>query len=109
MPEYTEGLKFDQDKVRLELIPPELLEEVGKVLTYGAKKYADRNWELGMDWSRPFAAAQRHMWAWWGGQDTDPETGYSHLAHALCCLTFLSTYQSRNIGKDNRPSVNTKS
>jgi len=38
------GHKDDQDKVRMELIPPEMMEAVGDILTVGAKKYADRNW-----------------------------------------------------------------
>ena len=99
----TEGQKFDSDKLRYELLPPELLEEVARVLTFGAKKYADRNWELGMKWSRPFGALMRHMWAWWRGEEKDPETGYSHLAHAACCIAFLVSYEARNVGTDDRP------
>lgn len=99
----TEGQKFDSDKLRYELLPPELLEEVARVLTFGAKKYADRNWELGMKWSRPFGALMRHMWAWWRGEEKDPETGYSHLSHAACCIAFLVSYEARNVGTDDRP------
>ena len=100
-----EGRKDDQDKLRYDLIPPELLEEVARVLTYGAVKYSERNWERGMSWGRPFGALMRHMWAWWKGENCDPETGYSHLAHALCCITFLMTYERRGIGKDDRHKV----
>ena len=96
------GVKFDQGKLRYDLIPPEMLEEAALVLTYGAVKYGDRNWEKGMAWSRTFGALMRHMWAWWGGEDRDPETGYSHLSHALCCITFLSVYRRRSIGVDDR-------
>ncbi len=102
-PVFTEGQKFDTDKLRYELLPPELLEETARVLTFGAAKYADRNWELGMMWSRPFSALMRHMWAWWRGENTDPETGYSHLAHAACCIAFLVAYERRGSGTDNRP------
>lgn len=103
----TEGLKFDEGKVRYELLPPELLESVAQVLTFGAHKYADRNWELGMKWSRPFGAAMRHLWAWINPfvPDTDPETGYSHLAHAGCCIAFLISYEKRGVGEDDRPRV----
>ena len=104
----SEGLKFDGGKVRYELLPPELLESTAKVLTFGAQKYADRNWELGMKWSRVFGALMRHLWAWWNPfvADEDPETGYSHLAHAACCLAFLISYEQRGVGEDDRPSVN---
>lgn len=101
----SEGRKDDQDKVRMELLPPELLTVTAKVLTFGAKKYADRNWELGMNWSRVFGALQRHLWAWWGGEAKDAETGYSHLWHAACCLAFLIAYEARGTGTDDRPSA----
>ena len=103
--EVTEGQKFDSNKLRYELLPPELLEEVARVLTFGAHKYSARNWELGMAWSRPFGALMRHMWAWWRGEEKDPETGYSHLAHAACCIAFLVAYEARNTGTDDRPKV----
>lgn len=101
---WTEGVKFDDGKLPYDLLPPELLEAVSSVLAFGAKKYSARNWELGMDWSRPFAALMRHMWSWWRGENTDPETGMSHLWHAGCCIAFLITYEQRKVGKDDRPN-----
>jgi hypothetical protein len=98
------GLKYDTDKTRYELLPPELMHAVADILTFGAKKYSDRNWELGMEWSRPFGALMRHMWAWWRGDGVDAETGKSHLWHAGCCLAFLIAYEQRGIGKDDRPN-----
>lgn len=96
------GHKDDSGKVRMELIPPELLFAVGDILTFGAKKYAPRNWETGMLWSRPFGALMRHLWAWWGGEKLDPETGRSHLWHAGCCIAFLIAYEERGVGTDDR-------
>lgn len=104
--EEVAGVKFDQGKTPYHLLPPELLEGVGQVLDFGARKYAARNWELGMAWSRPFSALMRHMWAWWRGQDVDPETGMSHLWHAGCCLAFLIAYEQRGVGEDDRPKEN---
>ena len=75
------------------------------VLTFGADKYGERNWELGMSWGRPFAALMRHMWAWWQGEARDPETGMSHLWHAGCCIAFLIAYEQRRIGTDDRADV----
>jgi hypothetical protein len=98
-----EGRKDDHGKTRYDLMPPELMEGTARVLAYGATKYAPRNWESGMHWGRPFAALMRHMWAWWGGEDTDPETGFSHLDHAACCIAFLMAYRARKIGVDDRP------
>lgn len=101
----NEGRKDDGEKPRYDLIPPEFLDGTARVLTYGAVKYAPRNWELGMSWGRVFAALMRHMWAWWGGQKTDAETGMPHLWHAACCLAFLVAYEQRKIGVDDRPTT----
>lgn len=98
----NEGVKHDQEKNRLELIPPELLFAVGEILTFGARKYADRNWEKGMKWSRVFGALMRHLWSWWKKDDIDAETGKSHLWHAACCIAFLITYEQRKTGEDDR-------
>lgn len=96
------GVKYDQGKTRLDLFPPDALFAISEVLTFGANKYKDRNWEAGMNWSRPFGALMRHMWAWWKGEGHDPETGMSHLWHAGCCIIFLIAYEMRGIGADDR-------
>lgn len=98
-----EAVKFDEDKVRMELLPPEFLTSTASILTFGAQKYSARNWEQGMDWSRVYGALQRHLNAWWSGEHTDPETGKSHLWHANCCMAFLTTYEMRGVGTDDRP------
>jgi hypothetical protein len=98
----TEGRKDDNGKLPYHLLPPEVLEEMALVLQFGAGKYGARNFEQGMAWSRPFSALMRHMWAWWAGEDKDPETGYSHLSHALCCVAFLIVYLRRKAGVDDR-------
>ena len=97
------GHKADDGKLPYDLVPPDALEEIIKVLAFGAKKYAPRNWEKGMKWSRPYSALMRHMWAWWRGEHKDPETGISHLAHAGCCVLFLLAYEKRVLGEDDRP------
>lgn len=107
-----EGRKLDEGKTRLELIPPEIIFAIGTILTFGANKYEDRNWEKGMKWSRVFGALMRHLWCWWGGKgpaaknfafsDSDAETQHSHLWHAACCIAFLVAYEERNIGEDDR-------
>jgi len=99
--------KYDDEKVMMHLLPPELLTGTAQVLTFGAKKYSERNWELGMNWSRPYGALMRHLWAWWSGQDKDKETGMSHLWHAACCLAFLMAYEARKSGRDDRPKGST--
>lgn len=87
----AEFLKFDSDKPRLDLIPGfDALVEVGKVATLGAHKYAEHNWRKAKNQHRYSAALLRHLFAWLAGQDADPESGLSHLAHAAWnCLALL--------------------
>ncbi len=96
-----EGVKFDKDKLRFDLTPPEVEEALATILTFGANKYGDRNWEKGMDWGRLYAAMKRHLNAWRKGEKLDPESGCPHLWHAFTCLSFLVTYETRGAGKDN--------
>ena len=99
----TEGRKDDAAKDPWHLAPWDAFRAIGCVLRFGAGKYSPRNWENGMAWSRPFAALQRHLTAWWEGDKCDPETGYSHLWHAGCCIVFLIAYEMRKVGTDDRP------
>jgi len=96
------AVKHDGKKPRLDLIPPEVITAMGYMFGHGARKYDDRNWEKGMDWGRVFGALQRHLWCWWNEDDTDKESGKSHLWHAACCLAMLIAYEVRGIGRDTR-------
>lgn len=85
-----EARKDDQFKTRLDLIPPEVILELGKVLTFGATKYDANNWQKLPDFEdRYYAAALRHLMAWRLGQNFDEESKLLHLSHALCCVAFL--------------------
>jgi hypothetical protein len=90
----TASHKDDSAKARYDLIPPHALDALVRILTFGARKYAANNWRhVDGRRARYFAAAMRHMWAWWRATDLtearDRETGESHLAHAVCCIMFL--------------------
>lgn len=98
----VEAIKNDSEKVRLELLSPIALTEIAKVLTFGAKKYADHNWRKGFKWSRLLGAALRHLLAFIGGQDKDPETGLSHLAHLGACIMFLLEHEVTHTSLDDR-------
>jgi hypothetical protein len=63
---------------------------VVEVISHGAVKYGDRNWRnVPGGTERYFAAAMRHITAWRNGENTDPESGLPHLAHAACSILFL--------------------
>ena len=83
------GIKYDGEKPEMYLLPPLSTLEVGKVLTYGAKKYSPDNWRrLDNLQTRYTSAAMRHLLAHMSGEDVDEETNMSHIAHAICCLMF---------------------
>ena len=72
----SQGMKNDQDKVRLDLIESQFIEDVGEVLTFGAKKYEPNNWQkVENPEDRYYAAALRHLIAWRKGEKTDGESG----------------------------------
>lgn len=96
------GTKNDQGKVRMELISPIALEELAKVLTFGANKYHEHDWRKGLEWSRVYGAIQRHLQQWQQCVDNDPETGLSHLSHAMCGLHFLLEYRTTHPELDDR-------
>ena len=84
------GIKFDNHKPRMDLIPPHMELEVAKVLTAGAQKYSAENWRHVPDLRRRYiAASKRHINALSRGEAVDEETGLHHAAHAVCCLMFL--------------------
>ncbi|MGN6589481.1 MAG: dATP/dGTP diphosphohydrolase domain-containing protein [Sphingomicrobium sp.] len=78
---------------RYDLIPIGALATVARLYGRGAQKYAAHNWRKGYEWSKSFAAMQRHATQFWDGEDIDPEMQLPHLAsvvfHALALLTFM--------------------
>lgn len=99
----TGGQKNDAGKPPLALLPWEALIDVAKVLDAGAAKYGRENWRKGIGYHRLLDAQMRHLAAFTMGEDFDPETGLSHLAHAACCNLFLLTFVvSGRIDLDDR-------
>lgn len=98
----TEGKKFDSGKLRYDLIPLFSQEQFVKVLTMGAQKYGDRNWEKGMVWSRLIGAMKRHIAAFESGEDYDPESGLLHMAHVMTNAAFLTEFYKIYPQGDNR-------
>ncbi len=100
-----EGVKFDGEKVRVELLPVSAIRAYGGILTHGAKKYSDRNWEKGMKWSRLYGACLRHLTAFWDGENLDPESGYHHLASAIFNIGGLIEFTITKPDLDDRPNA----
>lgn len=101
---HISGVKYDSGKVEYHLFPFETFDEINKVLMFGAGKYDPRNWEKGINFNRLFNSTLRHLFSWWRGEDLDPETNLSHLAHAATNVIFLLAFVLRGrTDLDNRP------
>lgn len=78
---------------RYDLIPVAAFATVAKLYGKGAEKYSEHNWRKGYEWSKSYAALQRHANSFWAGEDLDPETGLPQMAavifHALALITFM--------------------
>lgn len=70
----------------------------------GANKYGQYNWRVaGVLASVYSKAVRRHLYAWWNGQDTDPDSGLPHLWKALACIAVLIDAESCGLLTDDRP------
>jgi len=88
------GLKFDNGKLQYRLVPPVAVKALASILTFGASKYAPNNWQL-LDnpKDRYTDALYRHLEAYRSGESTDPESGMSHLWHAITNIAFLIHFE----------------
>jgi hypothetical protein len=102
MAEDSKGIKFDGNKPNLTFIPKEAMFEMGKALTFGAKKYGDHNYRNGMKVSRQLAAALRHIYQHLDGETLDPESGVTHIGHALASLAMACYTLNNHKDLDDR-------
>ncbi len=91
-PLSTGAKKFDTDKPDTAIFPPLSFIGISRVLGMGKRKYGSHNWRGGIEYSRLLGAALRHIFAYLGGEDVDPESGLSHIHHAACNLVFLGEF-----------------
>jgi len=91
--------RYNEDKLRFDLIPPEAERGLAQILTMGAKKYAPRNWETG---NAEFAlgciaSMRRHLNYWQLGEKIDPESGLSHLKHMMWNAMAIAVLEERGV------------
>ena len=98
----SEFKKHDEGKAQLSFLPLGPLSKIAEVLEFGAKKYSRSNWRKGCNHNRYMDAALRHLLAHNEGEDLDPESGLTHLAHAGCCILFLIELQKTHPELDYR-------
>lgn len=92
--------KRDHGKPMWDLLPLSQVGHVVDVLTFGASKYGQNQWqtvENGIE--RYFAALMRHLAAWRSGEVYDRESSLRHIGHAGCCLLFLMWLEDKKLLK----------
>ncbi len=103
----TGGTKGQKD-AQFHRIPFDVLWELAEHYGKGASKYPDdpetheANWMKGYDYSLNVDAMLRHLALWLGGEDTDEETGSSHLIAVTWHAITLRWFQLHNRGTDTR-------
>lgn len=93
-------------KPSLSAVPTEVLWELGAAMREGANKYGRHNYvATEIDVSTYFDAAQRHLCAFWLGEDIDQDSGISHVTKAIACLAVLRVSMIHGSIVDDRPPM----
>jgi hypothetical protein len=124
--------RYNKGKTRFALMSPFALKCIAEVYTKGAHKYsiyldsegkevlgkdipldevskykliddASDNWRKGMSWMETMDSIERHLHAWYSGEDIDPELGTYHLANAGWGIFTLLDYYKSHPMLDDRP------
>jgi len=106
VPDHNPKTRFGIAKVPLHLVPPSAKHYLALALADGARKYGPYNWrDTAISTSVYVAAAQRHIDAFWDGEDNAPDSGVHHIAHAMACMALM--LDALTIGKlnDDRPTM----
>lgn len=106
-------VRTSSSKLRLDLVPPEVSEFFARVAAYGTTKYDDWNWLKGLKQSETYGCAQRHLQAWFAGEDKDETrmddlgglvegSKLPHLWHALWNVAVLAYFERHRPDLDDR-------
>ena len=105
-PTYSHIPRASEGKLRIDLVPPALIEGAARGLGSGTEKYAthdDLNFLRAYTYKDVYASMMRHILAWYAGEELDKESGLSHLDHAASNLAMLMHYIRTNVADDDRP------
>lgn len=98
------GGEKGRKSAQLGALDPASLMRVAEVAGFGSMKYDRMNFTKGYSWSLSYDALQRHLHAFWNGENLDEESGLPHLAHAAWHCLALITFSERERGTDDRIS-----
>ena len=89
----SSALRYNSGKLQWSLVDFDALEDMVRVLEFGAKKYDADNWKKGLQTNEIAESMMRHLFAYLRGEDIDPESGLPHTGHIMCNAMFLSYMQ----------------
>lgn len=93
-------------KLPLHLVPDTLVVFAAESFLEGALKYGAYNWRVaGVRASIYKSALQRHLAAWWNGEEADPDTGVPHLASVIACAGIVLDAKLCGKLNDDRPPL----
>ena len=97
----NQDIKADDGKLRLTLVPRQIIYDIAKIREYGCKKYKDPdNWKK-VEPERYRDAMLRHLFAYLDDpQGVDEESGLKHLWHLACNVAFLCDLEDKDKEKD---------
>jgi len=109
-PDANPKTVFGVAKPGVHAVPAVALFQMGRAMAYGKAKYGLYNYrEHAITASTYFDAAMRHIWRYWDGQDTDPDTcpedparRIDHRALAMACLGIWMDAESMGKLNDDR-------
>lgn len=93
-----------EQKPQLQLLPPIFLTATARCMELGAKKYGKWNFrENKVECQTYIGAMLRHIMQYQDGEDVDPESSQSHLAHVAASAAILLDAEKNGTLINNRP------
>lgn len=107
-PDNNPKTMIGASKVPLHLVPPSAKHYLAMALADGARKYGPYNWRKApISISVYKAALERHVDAFWDGEELAEDSKVHHLAHAMACIALMLDSISLGIINDDRPPQGT--
>ena len=97
-----EATRYYDGKLCWSLVDFNSLQDMVRVLEFGAKKYNRDNWKLGLPTKQICESMLRHIFAYLQGEDNDPESGIPHIGHIQCNAMFLDYMMRHHPELDDR-------
>lgn len=91
-------------KAPMSTVSAAVMAEVGVAMLEGAAKYGRHNYRaVGVRSSVYYDGTLRHLFAWWEGEDLDPDSGLSHVTKAITSLVVFRDAMLQGKVEDDRP------